>query len=172
MAAKPFLSILHYGLVTFVRILLAAIYGKGKTVKPVTNPILKESATSLARQIRQKKVCHENSGANHVRPTDCNNINDFIQQVTSVQVLESFISRIAEVNSLLNCVVDNRFDAARKEAAEADALIASGKHTEEELEREKPFLGVPISTKDCLEVEGKYLKLFCDCKICLKCHIL
>lgn len=168
MAAKPFLSILHYGLVTFVRILLAAIYGKGRTVKPVTNPILKESATSLARQIRQKKVCHEN----YVRPTDCNNVNDFIQQVTSVQVLESFILRIAEVNSLLNCVVDNRFDAARKDAAAADAIIASGKYTEEELEREKPFLGVPISTKDCLEVEGKYLTLFCDCKIRLKCHIL
>lgn len=69
-------------------------------------------------------------------------------------MLEAFISRIAEVNTLLNCVVDNRFDAARKDAAEADALIASGKYTEEELEREKPFLGVPISTKDCLEVEG------------------
>lgn len=58
------------------------------------------------------------------------------------------------MNPLLNCVVDNRFDAARKEAVEVDALIASGKYTEEELEREKPFLGVPISTKDCLEVEG------------------
>lgn len=69
--------------------------------------------------------------------------------------MESFIARIAEVNALLNCVVDNRFDAARKEAAEADALIASDKYTTEELEREKPFLGVPISTKDCLEVKGE-----------------
>lgn len=69
-------------------------------------------------------------------------------------MLEAFISRIEEVNPLLNCVVDNRFDAARREAAEADALIASGKFTEDELEREKPFLGVPISTKDCLSVEG------------------
>lgn len=75
--------------------------------------------------------------------------------MTSVQVLDAFISRINEVNPLLNCVVDNRFEAARKTAAEVDALIASGQYTEEELERDKPFLGVPISTKDCLEVEGK-----------------
>ncbi|KAG4070040.1 hypothetical protein HA402_013700 [Bradysia odoriphaga] len=129
MAAKQFINSLHYAVVTFVRILLTAIYGKGQSVKPVTNALLKEPATTLARKIRQK-------------------------QVTSVEVLEAFISRIAEVNPLLNCVVDNRFDAARKEAAEADALVASGKYTEEELEREKPFLGVPISTKDCLAVEG------------------
>lgn len=56
MAAKPFLSILHHGIVTFVRIILAAIYGKGDKVKPVTNVLLKEPATSLARKIRQKKV--------------------------------------------------------------------------------------------------------------------
>lgn len=69
-------------------------------------------------------------------------------------VLEAFIDRIKEVNPLLNCVVDNRFDDALKEAAAADALIASGEHTLAELERDKPFLGVPISTKDCLSVKG------------------
>lgn len=56
MAQKSFLSILHYGIVTFVRVLLTLILGKGQTVKPVTNPILKESATSLAKKIRQQKV--------------------------------------------------------------------------------------------------------------------
>lgn len=56
MAQKPFLSIIYYGLVNFVRIILAAILGKGEKVKPVTNVVLKESATSLARKIRQKKV--------------------------------------------------------------------------------------------------------------------
>lgn len=56
MAQKQVLSIIHSGIVTFVRIILAAILGKGKRVKPVTNVVLKESATSLARKIRQKKV--------------------------------------------------------------------------------------------------------------------
>lgn len=68
--------------------------------------------------------------------------------------MEAFIDRIKEVNPLLNCVVDNRFDDALKEAAEADALIASDEYTLDELERDKPFLGVPISTKDCLSVKG------------------
>lgn len=71
-----------------------------------------------------------------------------------MQVLESFIRRIKEVNPLLNCVVDERYDEALKEAAAADALIKSGKYTTEELATLKPFLGVPISTKDCIAVKG------------------
>lgn len=61
-----------------------------------------------------------------------------------------------EVNPLLNCVVDERFKAALMDAEEADSLIASSKYTEEQLEQEKPFLGVPITTKDCIMVKGKY----------------
>lgn len=68
--------------------------------------------------------------------------------------MEAFIDRIREVNPLLNCVVDDRFDTALKEAAAADALINSGQRTKLELERDLPFLGVPISTKDCLSVKG------------------
>lgn len=79
----------------------------------------------------------------------------FLQQLTSVQVVEAFICRIKEVNPKLNCCVDNRFDDALKDAAEADKLIKSGTHTEEELEKTKPYLGVPISTKDCIAVKGE-----------------
>lgn len=42
-----------------------------------------------------------------------------------------------------------------KEAREADALIQSGSKTPEQLEKEKPFLGVPFTTKDCMAVKGK-----------------
>lgn len=77
-----------------------------------------------------------------------------LEQLSSVQVLESFIRRIKEVNPILNCVVDERYDQALKEAAEADALIKSGQYSTEELEKEKPFLGVPITTKDCISVKG------------------
>lgn len=72
----------------------------------------------------------------------------------SVEVLKAFIERIQEVNPLLNCVVDERFSDALKEAEEADNLIASGTMTVEELALKKPFLGVPISTKDCIQVKG------------------
>lgn len=58
------------------------------------------------------------------------------------------------MNPITNCVVAERYDEALREAAEADKLIASGKISVEELARTKPFLGVPISTKDCIAVKG------------------
>lgn len=75
-------------------------------------------------------------------------------QLRSVDVVQSFIDRINEINPTFNSVVDNRFAEALKEAAEADALIQSGQMSEQELAEQKPFLGVPISTKDCIRVQG------------------
>lgn len=71
--------------------------------------------------------------------------------------MKSFIARIKEINPLLNCVVDERFEDAMQEAVEADVLISSEKFTEDELKEQKPFLGVPMSTKDCIEVKGKII---------------
>lgn len=67
--------------------------------------------------------------------------------------MQSFIDRIKEINPQVNCVVDDRFHDALIEAAEADSLIASKKYSNEQLEREKPFLGVPMTTKDCIMVK-------------------
>lgn len=69
-------------------------------------------------------------------------------------MLKTFIERVQEVNPLLNCVVDERFTDAMKDAEEADRFIASGQWTEDEIATKKPFLGVPISTKDCIKVKG------------------
>lgn len=55
----------------------------------------------------------------------------------------------------MNCVVADRFDEARKEAQATDQLIKSGTLSEETLAKEKPFLGVPFTTKDCIAVKGK-----------------
>lgn len=113
-----------------IRLVFQLIYGvQGETMPTITDPILLESATALARKIRK-------------------------QELTSVQVMESFIRRVKDVNPKLNCCVDNRFDEALQEAAEADKLIKSETHTEAELEKLKPYLGVPISTKDCIAVKG------------------
>ncbi|XP_055854926.1 fatty-acid amide hydrolase 2-B [Episyrphus balteatus] len=133
--SKPFsfvLCIQHF-LFTFImkiaRVIFIIIYGKkGHSMSAITEPLLLESATSLAEKIRTK-------------------------QLSSVKVLEAFIRRVEEVNPMFNCVVDKRFDEALKAAAEADALVASGAYTTEELLRVKPFLGVPISTKDCIAVK-------------------
>lgn len=78
-------------------------------------------------------------------------------QVTSLQVVNSFIERIEEINPLLNCVVANRFEDARKDAQKADDLIKSGTIPLDVLEKEMPFLGVPFTTKDCIAVKGRHI---------------
>lgn len=67
--------------------------------------------------------------------------------------MNAFILRIKEINPLLNCVIDYRYNDALEEAVEADNLIASGTFSVEELVKQKPFLGVPISTKDNIAVK-------------------
>lgn len=69
-------------------------------------------------------------------------------------VVQAFIDRIKEINPTFNCVVDNCFEEALKNAADIDALIRSGEMSVEEMAERKPFLGVPISTKDCIRVKG------------------
>lgn len=66
----------------------------------------------------------------------------------------TFIERIREINPLLNSVVDSQYTNALHDAQEADRLVMAGDLTEEQLERQYPFLGVPISTKDHLAVKG------------------
>lgn len=68
-------------------------------------------------------------------------------------MLNVFIGRIKKINPLLNCVVDERFDDALQEAENVDKLIASDEFTADQLRENKPFLGVPISTKDCIGVK-------------------
>lgn len=69
-------------------------------------------------------------------------------------MIEACIRRIKDVNSALNCFVEDRFELALKEAREADDLVRSGLKSPTQLEEEKPFLGVPFTTKDCIGVKG------------------
>ncbi|XP_055537891.1 fatty-acid amide hydrolase 2 [Wyeomyia smithii] len=126
---KTLVNVFHKFLVLLVRWLLQLIYGEhGPKMPPIRNLILMESATSLALKIRTRKL-------------------------TSVEVMEAFIARCEEINPQLNVVVDQRYQEALKDAEKADQLIASGTLTVEQLATEKPFLGVPISTKDCIKVK-------------------
>jgi len=75
--------------------------------------------------------------------------------LTSEEIVKTFIARIEEINPILNCVVDDRFDDALEEARAVDRMLATSKKTLEELEKETPFLGVPFSTKDAIMVEGR-----------------
>lgn len=80
----------------------------------------------------------------------------FLFQLKSSDVVESFITRIQEINPLLNCVIAPRFEEARAEAKKVDDLIESNVFTEEILAKEKPFFGVPFTTKDGIAVKGNF----------------
>lgn len=69
-------------------------------------------------------------------------------------MVNSFIERIQEINPILNCVVADRFDDARKDAQKVDEIIKNGTIPRDVLEKEKPFFGVPFTTKDCIAVKG------------------
>ncbi|XP_044739215.1 fatty-acid amide hydrolase 2 [Chrysoperla carnea] len=126
---KTVIRVIH-GIIEFViRGLLHLIYrGPGESMPPIKDLILLESATSLAYKIRTKKL-------------------------KSSDVVESFITRIQEINPLLNCVIAPRFEEARAEAKKVDDLIESNVFTEEILAKEKPFFGVPFTTKDGIAVK-------------------
>jgi amidase len=67
--------------------------------------------------------------------------------MSSVDVVQSVLDRIDDVNPKLNAVVQLARDRALAEAAECDVLTAKG-------EFRGPLHGVPITIKDSLDTEG------------------
>ncbi|KAL3273273.1 hypothetical protein HHI36_014727 [Cryptolaemus montrouzieri] len=127
---RAFIRVLFSVLDVAFHFIFRIIYGpKGKKAPPITDLLLLDSASKIAFKIRTKKV-------------------------KCVDVLESFIARIEQINPLLNCVVADRFEEAREEAKKVDELLNSGSTSEVVLSRDKPFLGVPFTTKDCIAVKG------------------
>ncbi|CAH0694602.1 unnamed protein product [Spodoptera exigua] len=122
--------VLRLILASIGKFVLSLYYGtEGEKIPPIYDDILKEPAVVVAKKIRNKEI-------------------------TSVEVVEACIRRIKDVNSALNFFVEDRFEAALKEAREADELVRSGSMSPTQLEQEKPFLGVPFTTKDCIAVKG------------------
>jgi fatty acid amide hydrolase 2 len=58
------------------------------------------------------------------------------------------------VNPYINAVVEDRYGDALREAQEVDTFTASRIKTEEEIEKETPLLGVPITVKESCGVKG------------------
>nr|XP_049704213.1 fatty-acid amide hydrolase 2 [Helicoverpa armigera] len=103
---------------------------RNKTIPPLDlkkHAVLTESATALAKKIRQKELKSE----------------DLVRAV---------VERIKEVNPIINAIAVGRYDAAIAEAKEVDALIANGL-PDAEFDK-KPLLGVPFTTKESQAVEG------------------
>jgi len=105
-------------------------YNSRKGLPPVTNDLLLQSATSLAAKIRRKEI-------------------------TSEQLVEACIERIGEINSLVNAVVDSRFQEALEDARKVDRIISVlSEPAMEQIAIEQPFLGVPFSTKEGIKMAG------------------
>jgi len=67
-------------------------------------------------------------------------------RVSSAELVEMHIARIARLNPALNAVIIETFDRARAMAADADARRARGERT--------PLLGLPHTTKESNAVAG------------------
>lgn len=112
------------------RPLLALIHiVKPPRLPPITNSLLKESASSLAEKIRKGELSSET-------------------------LVRACIDRIKEVNPFLNAVVEERFEKALAEANKCDAILKSGEVTAVKLEKEMPLFGIPITVKECLSLNG------------------
>src|SRR5215467_7510726 len=67
--------------------------------------------------------------------------------LTAAAAVEGCIARIEENKAALNAVVWTRYDEARAEAKAIDRRRAAG-------ESLGPLAGVPITIKECLDLEG------------------
>lgn len=78
----------------------------------------------------------------------------FSFQHTCLQITESYICRIQDVNPIINAVVEDRFLDAIQDAKRVDALIESNILRADELRRKYPLLGVPMTVKESIGVKG------------------
>lgn len=56
---------------------------------------------------------------------------------------------------MLNAIVENRYEMALGEAREIDELLKSTVLDEARIAREKPLLGVPVTVKESIAVQGR-----------------
>ncbi|KAH0568903.1 fatty-acid amide hydrolase 2-A-like isoform X1 [Cotesia glomerata] len=123
---KSFVFIVSCAVTPFLKL---AAFRKINRCPAISNKLLFISANELARRIRRKEI-------------------------TSEEIVRAYIERCIEVNPVLNAIVENRFEAAIKEAREVDLLVKSGTRSEELLARDTPLLGIPVTVKESIAVEG------------------
>ncbi|CAH2070822.1 unnamed protein product, partial [Iphiclides podalirius] len=102
-----------------------------RRLPPIRDPLLLRSATDLARGIRTGEL-------------------------TSEQVVVTFIERVKEVDPYLNAVVDERYSDAIEEAKALDRQLQEARErgTLEELLKDKPLYGVPFTVKESCSLAG------------------
>ncbi|MFO0633538.1 MAG: amidase [Nannocystaceae bacterium] len=91
----------------------------------MSESLLDVSAMTLARWVRERRVSPR-------------------------ELVDAHIDRIGAVNPALNAVIAQRFEAARREAAQAEAQVMAARDPAEL----PPLLGLPFSTKEYIMAEG------------------
>ena len=71
--------------------------------------------------------------------------------------MECHIERVTEVAPLLNAVIADRFSDALAEAKQLDKDLDENPGDEKFSEKNKPFLGVPLTVKQAFFVKGTLL---------------
>lgn len=107
-------------------------YGQRKKLPPIKDPLLLLSATSLAKKIRRREI-------------------------TSVEVVTSFVKRCKEVNPMINAIIDEKYHEALEEARRVDELLERNDVDLEDVKAKTPLLGVPMSVKESCRVKGMSL---------------
>lgn len=102
-----------------------------RRLPPVTSPILLKSVCELAAAVRNGEISSE-------------------------ELVSTYINRVKEVNPFLNAVVEERYRAALDEAKAVDRQINEAKKSGsfEQLVKEKPLLGVPFTVKESCSLAG------------------
>ncbi|XP_018568284.1 fatty-acid amide hydrolase 2 isoform X2 [Anoplophora glabripennis] len=113
--------------ILYIPIFIARKFKRSKICPPVKDEILLLPASELADKIRK-------------------------QELSSEAVVKAYITRIEEVNPLINAVIEDRFKQAIEDAKYADKLISFGTLSTEELKEKHPLLGVPLTVKGSIEV--------------------
>lgn len=74
--------------------------------------------------------------------------------------MAAYIERCKEANPYLNAIVEPRYEVALKEARVIDKMISSNDRTPDDLAKEYPLLGLPMTVKESIAVEGKCTNLY------------
>ncbi|XP_060526887.1 fatty-acid amide hydrolase 2-A-like isoform X2 [Cylas formicarius] len=100
------------------------LFRKPKRCVPICDDVLRMPAGVLAGKIRNREISCEN-------------------------VIQTYVARVREVNPFINAVIEDRFQEALEEARKVDELLTSGN-----VPADRPLLGLPLSVKGSLSVEG------------------
>ncbi|KAK8384835.1 hypothetical protein O3P69_014416 [Scylla paramamosain] len=133
--AWPLLQVVRWLWDAWVTVLFVVVAGWRRKISlpPVFNPVLLLSASQLAHDIRERKL-------------------------TSLEVVRCYVTRISNVNPVLNALTQEDFQGALLLARRVDERLdqgyRNGSLTKEWVKTHQPLLGVPFTVTESISVAG------------------